>query len=84
MRIRPATYVDVQSPPYLKKEFCFFDGKHGRVNEFVTLAVSIYYPLLKSHIILANIDCKHEDINYLERFWHIFKKNSTPQVGVAT
>ena len=84
MRIRLATYVDVQSPHYLKKEFSFFDGKHGRVNEFITLAASIYYPLLKSHIILATIDCKHEDTNYVERFWHIFKKNSTPRIGVGT
>ena len=55
MKIRLAKYVDMQSAHYLKKEFCFFDRKHRCVNEFVTLAASIYHPLL--------IYCKHEDTN---------------------
>ena len=62
----------MQSTHYLSKEYCFVDGKHGRVNEFVTLTSTIYHPLLKSQIILATMDCKYEDTNYVERFWHIF------------
>ena len=67
MRTNLPTYADVQSLHYFKKELCFLDGKHGRVNEFVTLVASINYLLLKSHIILVTIDCKHKDNNCVER-----------------
>ena len=72
MRMKLGKYVDVQSAHYLNKEYCFFDSKHRRLNEFITITSAIYHPLLKSQIILATIDCKHEDTSYVERFWHIF------------
>ena len=50
----------------------FFDGKHGRVREFISPASIIYHPLLKSQIMLATIYCKHEDTNCVKRFWRIF------------
>lgn len=31
-----------------------------------------YRPPLKSQIIFAIMEFKHEDISYVERFWHIF------------
>ena len=50
----------------------FFDGKHLRVREFISPASIIYHPLLKSQIMLGTMDCKHEDTNYVKRFWRIF------------
>ena len=44
-----------------EKIILFFDGKHGCVNEFITLTGSINHPLQKSQIILATMDCKHKD-----------------------
>ena len=67
MRTKLATYADAQSLHHLKKELCFFNGKHGRVNEFVTLVASINYLFLRSHIILVTIDCKYKDTNCVER-----------------
>ena len=83
MRMKLAKDVDVQSSHCLKKEFHFFEGKLGRVNEFITLTASIYHSLLKSQIILATMDCKHEDNNYIERFWRIFN-NAYKEANLTT
>ena len=47
MRMKLARYVVLHSANCLKKEFCFFNGKHGRVNEFITLTASIHHSFLK-------------------------------------
>ena len=72
----------------------FFDGKHLRVREFISPASIIYHPLLKSQIMLGTMDCKHEDTNYVKRFWRIFSsaykeanwtiEKFNPGVGVVT
>ena len=39
---------------------------------FVTLTASVYYPLLKKQVILATMNCKHEDSNYVAELWYKF------------
>ena len=66
----------------LSKKTYFFYGKYWHVNEFITLTASIYHPLLKTHVILATMDCKQEDTNYVERFWRIFN-NAYEEVNLT-
>ena len=73
MRMKLTKYVDVKSAHYLNKKYCYFFGsKQGPLIEFVILMANIYHPHLKPSIILATMDSKPEDTNYLERFWYIF------------
>ena len=51
---------------------------------FVTLTASIYYPFLRKQFVLATMNCKHEDSNYVADFWKKFneafwKVNKTPK-----
>ena len=39
---------------------------------FVTLTASFCHPLLLKQVILATMNCKHEDSNYLAEFWRQF------------
>ena len=39
---------------------------------FVTLTASFCHPYLLKQVILATMNCKHEDSNYLAEFWRQF------------
>ena len=56
----------------LKDEYCCFDGKHGRVRNYVTLTASLYHPVLQKQVALASTECKHEDSINAELFWRVF------------
>ena len=60
---------------FLSKEYCHFDGNHKRVKEFVTLTASVYHPLLRNQIVLATMNCKHEDDIYVATFWRKFNES---------
>ena len=56
----------------LKDEYCYFDGKHGRVRNYATLTASLYYPVLQKQVSLASMECKHDDSINVELFWRVF------------
>ena len=69
----------------MHEEYCHFDGKHKRVKAFVTLTASVCHPLLRKQVILATMNCKHEDSNYVAEFWREFndayrKVNTTEKI----
>ena len=67
-----ANDVDSRSSHYLNYEFCYFDGKVGRVKDFITLTASVYHTLLKRQITLATMECKHEDSRHAKLFWNLY------------
>ena len=56
----------VEGDHFLSDEFCFFNGNYKRVRGFVTLTTSVYHPLLRSQIVLATMQCKHENNKFME------------------
>ena len=64
--------MDSRSSHYLNYEFCYFDGKVGRVNDFITLTASVYHLLVKRQITLATMECKHEDSMRVKLFWNLY------------
>ena len=73
-QIKTALEIDFKGDHFLKDEYCHFDGNHKRVREFVTLTASVYHPLLRKQLVLATMNCKHEDSNYVAEFWRKFNK----------
>ena len=49
-----ANDIDSRSSHYLSNEFCYFDGKVGRVKDFITLTASVYHTLLKRQTYFGN------------------------------
>ena len=64
--------MNIEGDHFLSGEFCFFDGNYKRVRGFVTLTASVYHPLLRSQIVLAIMQCKHENNKFVEIFWCMF------------
>ena len=60
--------MDFEGDHFLKDEYCHFDGNHKRVREFVKLTASVYHPPLRKQLVLATMNCKHEDRNYVAEF----------------
>ena len=56
-----ANEMDMDAQHLLSKEYCFFDGKLKRYQNFVTLTSSVYYPMLQKQLPLATMECKSED-----------------------
>ena len=52
------------------------NGNHKIVKEFVTLTASIYHPLLRKQLVLATMNCRHEDSNNVAKFGKKFSKAS--------
>ena len=52
----------------------FFDGNHKRVWDYVTLMVSFYHPLLQKQVVLATMQCKHENEKFNRIFWEQFNE----------
>ena len=67
---------DFDSDHFLKHAYCHFHDNHKRVKDFVTLTAGVYHPLLRKQLILATMNCKHEDSNNVARFWQKFSKAS--------
>ena len=61
--------MDEEGDHFMHNKYCHFDGNHKRVKTFVTLTASVYHLLLKKQIVLATMNCKHEDSNYVAKFW---------------
>ena len=55
---------------FLHDEYIFFDRNHKRVRDYVTFMASFYYPLLQKQVVLATMQCKHEN----EKFNRIFSE----------
>ena len=70
-QMKIACSMDTDGDHFMHEEYCHFDGNQKRV-AFVTLTASVYHPLLKKQVILATMNCKHEDSNYVAEFWHKF------------
>ena len=72
-----------RSGHYLNNEFCYFDGKVGRVKYFITLMASVCHTLLKRQITLATMECKHKDSRHVKLLWNLYNDaykevNNTP------
>ena len=65
-----ANDMDSRSSHYLNNEFCYFDGKVGRVKDLITLTASVYHTLLKGQITLATMEFKHEDSRHVKLIWN--------------
>ena len=59
---------------FLHDEYCFFDGNHKRVRDYVTLTARFYHPLLQKQVVLATMRCKHENENIIGIFWRQFNE----------
>ena len=73
-QMKIALEMDEEGDHFMHNEYCHFDGNHKRVKTFVTLTASVYHLLLKKQIVLATMNCKHEDSNYVAKFWRTFNK----------
>ena len=69
-----ALEMDEEDDHFMHNEYCHFDGNHKRVKSLVTLTASVYHLLLKNQIVLATMNCKHENSNYVAKFWRTFNK----------
>ena len=70
-QMKIAARMNTDGEHFMSKEFCHFDGNHKRVKSYVTLTASVYHPLLRKQIVLATMNCKHEDIEYVLSLIHI-------------
>ena len=59
---------------YMSSEYCFFDGNHTRVKNYVTLTATAYHPLLCKQAVLVTMQSKQEDKENIEIFWGAFNK----------
>ena len=73
-KIKIALEMYFEGDHFLKDEYCHFDGNHKRVREFVMLTASVYHPLLQKQLVLATMNCKHGDSNYVAEFCRKFNE----------
>ena len=73
-KLRIADSMIKDGDSYLNVEYCFFDGKHKRCRDFVTLTASVYNPLLRKQIPLAIMDTESENTECVTLFWNIFQE----------
>ena len=71
-QMKIACSMDTDGDHFMHEEYFHFDGNHERVKAFVTLTSSVYHPLLQKQVILATMNYKHENSNYVAEFWHKF------------
>ena len=58
----------------LSDEFCYFDGKVKRTQNFTTLTASVYHSVLQTQVSLATMECRGETISNFEIFWREYNK----------
>ena len=63
-----ALEMDFEGDHFLKDEYFHSDGNHKRVRESVTLTATFCHPLLRKQLVLATMNCKHDDSNYVAEF----------------
>lgn len=56
------------------REYCHFDGKHGRVHGMKTLTAGVFHPVLGKTVRLAVMHCEYENATNVALFWHLFNK----------
>ena len=56
------------------EEYCYFDANHKRVTLYTTLTASMYHPLLRKQVVLATMQCKHENTKFVTIFWRLKEK----------
>lgn len=66
--------MDFEGDHFLKCKYCQFDGNQKRVKKFVLLTASVYYPFLQKQLVLATLNCKHEDSKYIAEFLRKFNE----------
>ena len=54
-QIKFASEMNCCNDHFLHDEYCFFDGNHKRVRDYVTLTASFYHPLLHKQVVLATM-----------------------------
>ena len=57
-----------------KFAYCFFDGKHGRIQGMKTLTASVFHCGLRKMVRLAVIHCEREDALHVSLYWQLFNK----------
>ncbi|XP_066927735.1 uncharacterized protein [Clytia hemisphaerica] len=72
LEMKIAKNMEASGEHFLSKEYCHFDGNHKRVKNYVTLTASVYHPMLRKQLVLASMNCKHEDETYVQLFWRNF------------
>ena len=68
--------MDFDSDHFLRHAYWYFHGNHKRVKQFVMLTATIYHPLLRKQLVLATMNCKHEDSNNVTKLGQKFSKAS--------
>ena len=68
--------MDFDSDHFLRHAYWYFHGNHKIVKQFVTLTATIYHPLLRKQLVLATMNCKHEDSNNVAKLGQKFSKAS--------
>ena len=56
-----AKEMNVDDGRLFSDQFCCFDGNDKRVSGNVTLTASMYHTLLQKQVVLASMQCKHEN-----------------------
>ena len=62
---------------YLSPSYVHFDGNERRLNNLITLALSIYHPLIRKLIILAILNCEGENKENADLFRRCWEKASS-------
>jgi hypothetical protein len=57
-----------------KFAYCFFDGKHGRIQGMKTLTASVFHCGLRKMVRLAVMHCEREDALHVSLYWQLFNK----------
>ena len=68
--------MDFDSDHFLRHAYWYFHGNHKIVKQFVMLTATIYHPLLRKQLVLATMNCKHEDSNNVTKLGQKFSKAS--------
>lgn len=55
-------------------EICFVDGLHSRTKGYKTISLWTRHELLNKIIMLASMDCEHENTDNLTRFFNFFNE----------
>ena len=60
--------MDEEGDQFMHNEYYHYYGNYKKVKTFVTLTASVYHLLLKKKFVLATMNCKHGDSNYVAKF----------------
>ena len=79
--MKAALNMDRNREHFLKDEYCFFDRKFKRCQNFVTLTASAYHLLLKRQISLAVMEAEQESSENIALFWSLFNEGLKKVIG---